>query len=289
MCVHAHIVCHRVICFALWVCTHCQLAHTSSQVCCSVLQCVLVCCSLSHIVSCHLFRTLCANVSLHTLSVSLHTLPKSHVCLVGHVSLSHTKCASCEKVCLMWQRTLCVTTRQSVPHVTHFVCDNETDKVCLMWHTLSVCLMWHTLSVCLMWHTLCHNETSGPCLIVTHKVCLMWDVSVSYVAPKSHQSIHAQNGCTQNMYAYLIWYGFATINGLLKIIGLFCKRALQKRRYSAKGICNLIDVRKTCMGWLRLVGSFKLQISFAEYRLFYRALLQKRPTILSILLIEATP
>ena len=33
------------------------------------------------------------------------------------------------------------------------------------------------------------------------------------------------------------------------------------------------------MGWLRLVGSLKLWVSFAEYSLFYRALLQKRPTI----------
>jgi len=39
------------------------------------------------------------------------------------------------------------------------------------------------------------------------------------------------------------------------------------------------------IGWLRLVGSIKLQVSFAEYRLFYWALLSKRPTILSILLI----
>ena len=29
-------------------------------------------------------------------------------------------------------------------------------------------------------------------------------------------------------------YGVATISRLLKIIGLFCKRALQKRLYSAK-------------------------------------------------------
>jgi len=29
------------------------------------------------------------------------------------------------------------------------------------------------------------------------------------------------------------------------------------------------------VGWLRLVGSLKLQVSFAEYILFYRALLQK--------------
>jgi len=47
------------------------------------------------------------------------------------------------------------------------------------------------------------------------------------------------------------------------------------------------DSRKRGMGWLRLVGSMKLKISFAEYSLFYRALLQERPMILSILLAEA--
>jgi len=43
------------------------------------------------------------------------------------------------------------------------------------------------------------------------------------------------------------------------------------------------------MGWLRLVGSLKLQVSFAEHHLFDRALLQKRPVILRSLLIVATP
>jgi len=43
------------------------------------------------------------------------------------------------------------------------------------------------------------------------------------------------------------------------------------------------------MGWLRLVGSLKSHVSFAEYRLFYRALLRKRPVILKSLLIVATP
>ena len=43
------------------------------------------------------------------------------------------------------------------------------------------------------------------------------------------------------------------------------------------------------MGWLRLVGSFKLYVSVAEYHLFCRALLQKRPIILRSLIIEATP
>jgi len=43
------------------------------------------------------------------------------------------------------------------------------------------------------------------------------------------------------------------------------------------------------VGRLRLVGSLKLQVSFAEYRLYYRALLQKRPIILRSLLVVATP
>ena len=43
------------------------------------------------------------------------------------------------------------------------------------------------------------------------------------------------------------------------------------------------------MGWLRLVGSIKLYVSFAERDVCYRALLQKRPIILSILLTKATP
>ena len=50
-----------------------------------------------------------------------------------------------------------------------------------------------------------------------------------------------------------------------------------------------VSCTRTCMRWLRLVGSLKAQVSFAEYRLFHRALLQKRPVILSSLRIEATP
>jgi len=48
-------------------------------------------------------------------------------------------------------------------------------------------------------------------------------------------------------------------------------------------------VRYSVMGWLRSVGSIKLSVSFAEYRLFYRSLLKKRPIILSILLNQSHP
>ena len=40
---------------------------------------------------------------------------------------------------------------------------------------------------------------------------------------------------------------------------------------------------------LRLVGSLKLQVSFEEYSLLYKALLQKRRLIVRSLHIEATP
>ena len=36
-------------------------------------------------------------------------------------------------------------------------------------------------------------------------------------------------------------YGVASVSRINKITGLFCKRALQKRRYSAKETCNFID------------------------------------------------
>jgi len=46
---------------------------------------------------------------------------------------------------------------------------------------------------------------------------------------------------------------------------------------------------RACMGWLQWVGSFKSFVSFAGYRLFYRALLHKRTIIFRSLLIVAAP
>jgi len=48
------------------------------------------------------------------------------------------------------------------------------------------------------------------------------------------QTIDSIALCTRNAYTRLYQYGVATISRLLKIVGLFCKRALLKRRYSAK-------------------------------------------------------
>jgi len=56
-------------------------------------------------------------------------------------------------------------------------------------------------------------------------------------------------------------------------------------------VCAAIFFGQICqdMGWLRSVGSLKLYVSFAEYSLFCRALLEKRPIILRNILVVATP
>jgi len=54
-------------------------------------------------------------------------------------------------------------------------------------------------------------------------------------------------------------------------------------------LCHLTGFARPVwdMGWLRLVGSLNLYVCFAEYGLFCRALLRKRPTILRSLLVRA--
>jgi len=43
------------------------------------------------------------------------------------------------------------------------------------------------------------------------------------------------------VYECVFTYGVASVSRINNIIGLFCKRALSKGRYSAKETCNLID------------------------------------------------
>jgi len=93
----------------------------------------------------------------------------------------------------------------------------------------------------------------------------------------------------------------ATISKMLKNIGLFCKRDLQKRPIFCRVVpifsrvvpicCRVVPIcsRVVPMGWLRLVGCLKIYVSFAK-ELYKRDLYSaKRPVFLSILLIVATP
>ena len=61
--------------------------------------------------------------------------------------------------------------------------------------------------------------------------------------------------------------------------------------HKKKASCNLTQMycRKCCMGWLRLVGSLKLQVSFVKETYKKDYILQKRPIIWRRLLIVSTP
>ena len=90
-------------------------------------------------------------------------------------------------------------------------------------------------------------------------------------------------------------YWVATISRLLRIIGLFCRIQSFSQGSCAQETYNLKEptsrsypIYPYTMGWLRSVGSIKSQVSCAEYRLFHRALLQKRPIMVRSLPIEAT-
>jgi len=66
-----------------------------------------------------------------------------------------------------------------------------------------------------------------------------------------------------------------------------CRELSRKRTISVKRD-NATKSFQEINGIVDREASVKLQVSFAEYSLFYRTLLQKRPIILRSLLLEAT-
>ena len=86
-------------------------------------------------------------------------------------------------------------------------------------------------------------------------------------------------------YVHIIWYTHIIHNHITNIPHIHnhtytCDIYTYKHNTNSCNIHKCIEYKRNiAMGWLRLVGSLKLQLSSAEYRLFYRALLQKRPII----------
>jgi len=72
---------------------------------------------------------------------------------------------------------------------------------------------------------------------------------------------------------------------VLQCVAVCCSVLLTSIRL----LYTLTLARYTLMMWQRLLGSLKLQVSFAQYSLFYRALLQKETHKLRSLQIVATP
>ena len=80
-------------------------------------------------------------------------------------------------------------------------------------------------------------------------------------------------------------YGVALVSSIDKIIGLFCNRALLKRRYSAKETYNFQSVSAKQIsnsgslliniGWRRHIERLKLHVSFRKRAIHCGALLRK--------------
>jgi len=70
-----------------------------------------------------------------------------------------------------------------------------------------------------------------PCLYLYTQVSWQW---------QEEKMVHCSELLLQTLHVYIYTYthGVATISRLLKIIGLFCKRALQKRPIFSKDTCN---------------------------------------------------
>jgi len=87
------------------------------------------------------------------------------------------------------------------------------------------------------------------------------------------------------IYVYIHIYLFIHVS----VYHLYIRCIYMYVQISSNALSDILTSTCICIGWLWSVGSIKLYFFFAEYRLFDRALLQKRTIILSILLTEATP
>jgi len=191
-------------------------------VCCSVLQCVAVCCSVLQCVA------VCCSVSttpfIHIYSFTIWVLPTilfvHHSPLYLFTTLLFTRFIY---VCIMIHHmntaTLCVAVCCSVLHCVAVCCSvlQSVSQCCSMY----MCIMTHHMSA-----TLTHDSMYSafyvfiPLFIHQIMTCVCW--LTIWVLP---------------------WP--TTLSRLLQIIGLFCKRALQKRRYSTKETWYLLTILLT--------------------------------------------
>jgi len=86
--------------------------------------------------------------------------------------------------------------------------------------------MSHIVYMWQSWHT----HVAHLCMAQRHPLCHASYDCVGYVTEDIHVAVMS--------HMIYMRYGVATISRLLQILGLFCKRALYKRRYSAKETYN---------------------------------------------------
>jgi len=151
-----------------------------------------------------------------------------------------------------------------------------------IWH---VTHMWRHIWSTYVWHSITYVDNITSCVTHVdewrHTSERLMSHRCEWVAAHVSMSHGARSYVTRS-------HMCQTISRLLKIIGLFCRiwsllqGSFAKETYHSNIWYFTCDMCKTCDMWrLRWVGPLKLQVSVAEYGLFDRALLQKRPIILT--------
>ena len=121
-------------------------------------------------------------------------------------------------------------------------------------------------------------------------ICVTWLVHMCAVTDSYvwHDSLICVTWCIHTR-RRAIWYEYINLIVSFAEYRLFYRSLLQKRPIILRSLLVTATVVRHDMGWLRLVGSLKLQVSFAKEHDKRDDILQKWLIILRSLLIEATP
>ena len=163
-----------------------------------------------------------------------------HECVMSHIrmSMSHIRMSH---VTLMNAFThMNESCRTCVSYVTHTPIVVSEESVVVHTYEMIMSHIW-------MRHVTCTNESCHTCeWVMSHiRMCQVTHMNQSC---HSHESVAVftvadfRNTWRICLFVSSRWlYGVASVSRIDKIIGLFCKRALWKRRYSAQETYNLID------------------------------------------------
>ena len=151
----------------------------------------------------------------------------------------------------------CTTLHHTAPHCTTLL--NATR--CFGLRVTSDILLQHTATHCnTRRHTATHCNTLQHTALLNATRCFG-----SRVASRQTRCCNSLQLTAHPSRHSMCYYGVATISRMLKNIGLFCKRALQKRPVFCKETCifkhpthRSHPIRVLSVGWLRSVGSIKL-------------------------------